>query len=146
MVDALVELSQQQRYEEAANVRDEVERLRALLQRHRRVESLRSYGRVILAIEGEGTVELDGGLLVDLDHRVDEDQNGNDAERAIVAQWLNLNSERVRILEVHSPMGISMPSDRIPTLSELCADLRCAPVDQPIPVNDLSLAVPVQAG
>jgi DNA polymerase III epsilon subunit family exonuclease len=146
MVDALVELSQQQRYEEAANVRDEVERLRALLQRHRRVESLRSSGRVILAIEGEGTVELDGGLLVDLDHRVDEDQNGNDAERAIVAQWLNLNSERVRILEVHSPMGISMPSDRIPTLSELCADLRCAPVDQPIPVNDLSLAVPVQAG
>jgi hypothetical protein len=91
-------------------------------------------------------VELDGGLLVDMDHRIDEDQNGNDAERAIVAQWLNLNSERVRILEVHSPVGLSMPSDRIPTLSELCADLRFAPVDQPIPVNDLLLAAPVQAG
>ncbi len=58
-------LSQAQAYEEAAGVRDDAERLRHLLVRHRQVESLRLAGRLVLRVEGEGTVELDGGLLVE---------------------------------------------------------------------------------
>ena len=58
-------LSRAQAYEEAAGVRDDAERLRHLLVRHRQVESLRQAGRVVLHVEGEGTVELCGGLLVE---------------------------------------------------------------------------------
>src|ERR1019366_7892757 len=65
LADHVAELAKHQRYEEAASVRDEAERLRHLLGRHRRVASLRRAGRVVLFIDGEGTVELDGGLLAE---------------------------------------------------------------------------------
>jgi len=127
-------LSGQQRYEEAALVRDEAERLRHLLGRHRRVESLRRAGRVVLLIDGEGTVELDGGLLAEsgamfgpeaaihsaMDSATAMTRDGHDDERIVVAQWLRANAERVRILEVESKLGLSMPAVRIPGLTDLC--------------------------
>ncbi|MGP0107399.1 MAG: exonuclease domain-containing protein [Acidimicrobiales bacterium] len=122
-------LSGQQRYEEAASVRDEAERLRHLLGRHRRVESLRRAGRVVLFIDGEGTVELDGGLLAEsgvmfgseaaMDPAMTMTRDGHDDERIIVAQWLRSNADRVRILEVESHLGMSMPAVRIPKLAGL---------------------------
>jgi DNA polymerase III epsilon subunit family exonuclease len=138
LADHVAELAKHQRYEEAASVRDEAERLRHLLGRHRRVASLRNAGRMILDIDGEGTLELDGGLLREADmlfgaepdpvtglamardgHDNDND-NDNDNERIIVAQWLRANADKVRILEVESTSGLSMPSIRIPRLHELC--------------------------
>ena len=65
MAEAVRVMAGQQRYEEAAVVRDEAERLRALLERHRQVVSLRLAGRVVLDVEGEGEVVLDGGLWVE---------------------------------------------------------------------------------
>jgi hypothetical protein len=50
--------------------------------------------------------------------------DGHEHERIIVAQWLHAHPERVRILEVESADGISMPADRIPRLAELCAPTR----------------------
>ena len=133
LVESLVALSQQQQYEEAAVVRDEVERLRRLLAGHRHVVSLRASGRMVLAIEGEGTVEIDDGLLVghgglpdgqpSLPGQEDPAQDGHDDERRIIAQWLNANSERVRIMEVDRDQGMCLPSDRIPTLVELISDM-----------------------
>lgn len=148
-------LSAAQEYEEAARLRDEAERLRHLLGRHRRVESLRRAGRVVLLIDGEGTVELDGGLLTEsgvlfgdaAEGRVGPGHgdsaatggggagrsggsarpaaalagDGHDNERIIVAQWLHANAASVRVLEVESTDGMSMPADRIPTLLELCS-------------------------
>ena len=61
--ERVAELSRSPRYEDAARVRDEAERLRHLVVRHRSVESLRRAGRLVLDIEGEGTVELEDGLL-----------------------------------------------------------------------------------
>ena len=55
---------EQQRYEEAASVRDEAERLRHLMERQRGIDSLRRAGRMTLEIVGEGTVVLEAGLLV----------------------------------------------------------------------------------
>jgi hypothetical protein len=130
MVERLLQLADQRRYEEAAAVRDEAEQLRRLLSRHRQVESLRAAGRVVLFIEGEGTVELEDGLLVDHGGthdlgRADQGESadgGLDAERMIISQWLEANPERVRIVEVSSHQGISVPSGRIPSLAELCGD------------------------
>ncbi len=129
MVARLAQLADQQRYEEAAATRDEVEQLRRQLARHRQVEMLRAAGRVVLFIEGEGTVEIEDGLLVDqggphdferAEHSPGEAaDNGLDAERMIISQWLDANPERVRIVEVSSDRGMCMSSGRIPSLAEL---------------------------
>jgi DNA polymerase III epsilon subunit family exonuclease len=135
MAEAVCRLAGEQRYEEAAAVRDEADRLRAQLERHRRVASLRAAGRVVLAVEGEGDVVLDGGLWVGsglegsggerddsnggLDQERDDSNGGLDQERAIVAQWLAAHAGMVRILEVESPSGMVSPACRIPALAEL---------------------------
>ena len=133
-------LAGRQRYEEAAAIRDEAERLRVLLERHRRTEALRAAGRVVLEIDGEGQVVLEQGVWVGSEVRsgpssargtgpdraagphadpLPPDQH--DHERSIVAEWLAANAEAVRILEVESPSGLGMPARRIPQLAELCA-------------------------
>jgi DNA polymerase III epsilon subunit family exonuclease len=134
-------LSRLQRYEDAARVRDDAERLRHLVVRHRSVESLRRAGRLVLHVEGEGTVEFDGGLLVErgtlfdgasdaalgrdtgLDPAFAVTADGHDNERLIVAQWLRANSAKVRVLSGDGCDGLSEPADRVPTLGELCAGL-----------------------
>ena len=104
-----------QRYEDAARVRDEAERVRHLIVRHRLVESLRRAGRTVLLVDGEGTVELDGGLLVETGSLFDDgggldpaftiSADGHDNERIIVAQWLRANADRVRVLEAAGRRG-----------------------------------------
>jgi DNA polymerase III epsilon subunit family exonuclease len=125
------ELSHQQRYEAAGAVRDEAEALRRLVDSHRRVTSLRDAGRVVLAIDGEGEVVLDGGLLVGAPQVVDLDGAGrrgggpdqcrkeDGCERSMVAQWLGAHAGEVRIVEVESPQGWALPADRVPELAEL---------------------------
>jgi len=131
-------LARSQRYEDAAKVRDDAERLRHLLVRHRRVQSLRRAGRVVLQVDGEGTIGLDGGLLLEtgslfdagdigtagLDPAFTAAADGHDNERMIVAQWLRANAGKVRVLEAEGPDGLAMPADRIPRLAELCGTLR----------------------
>ena len=129
--EKVAQLSRLQRYEDAARVRDEADRVRHLLVRHRLVESLRRAGRTVLLVGGEGTVELDGGLLVEtgslfdggggLDPAFTVSADGHDNERIIVAQWLRANADKVRVLESDGPEGMAMPADRVPRLGELCA-------------------------
>jgi DNA polymerase III epsilon subunit family exonuclease len=132
LANHVTDLSCQQRYEDAAWTRDEAERLRRLIVRRRRVGALRNAGRVVLLVEGEGTVKLDGGILVESREFFDPaasplfdpvmalTRDGHDNERIIVAQWIHANAERVQVLAVESDQGLSMPSDRVPTLKELC--------------------------
>ena len=153
MAHEVAHLAQQQRYEEAARLRDEADRLRHLIGRHRRAESLRQAGRVLLMVDGEGVVELDGGLLTATGTMFESGtggsggtggtggtggqsssegsgdaaspvlamtHDGHENERIIVAQWLHAHPERIRVLEVESADGISMPADRIPRLTDLC--------------------------
>ncbi len=63
-------LAEQQRYEEAADVRDRAEALAGLLRRHRRFDLLRRAGRVRLGI-GKTWVELHGGRLSRSGHATD---------------------------------------------------------------------------
>ena len=111
-------LAADQRYEEAAAARDEGERLRQLIVRHRRTEALRLAGRLELVVEGEGdgAVVLDGGHLVGGGQEVGPD--GDPDECRIIAQWLDANPGRVRVLE--SEHGWAWPAGRIPELTELC--------------------------
>ena len=122
-------------------MRDDAERLRHLVVRHRSVESLRRAGRLVLDVEGEGTVELDEGLLVESGTLFDGvtvrpagrsdgpdpvmavPADGHDNERLIVAQWLRANADKVRVLASDGCDGVSEPADRVPTLGELCVDL-----------------------
>ncbi len=124
MAEQVRGLADQQRYEEAGALRDEAERLRRQLERHRRVESLRSAGRVTLAVKGEGEVELDGGVWVGgwsgTDSLPVQSDDHHDQERAVVGQWLGAHSGSVRIVHVESPAGMGMPARRIPELGELC--------------------------
>ena len=136
--ERVVALSRLQRYEDAAGVRDDAERVRHLVVRHRSVESLRRAGRLVLHVEGEGTVEFDDGLLVESGTLFDDPPgppqgggghdpvlavaaDGHDNERHIVAQWLRANADKVRVLASDSRDGMSEPADRVPTLGELCA-------------------------
>lgn len=137
MAAELSSLAAQQRYEEAAAVRDEAERLRHLMGRHRRVSALRDAGRLVLLVDGDGVVELAGGLVAETRTLFDRPADsggagsggdpdraagtgdGHEDERVIVAQWLHANAEKVRVLDVESPSGLSMPAARIPQLAEL---------------------------
>jgi DNA polymerase III epsilon subunit family exonuclease len=133
MAERLTELSNEQRFEEAAAIRDEAERLRHLLETRRRVKSLSDAGRVTLMVDGEHPVELDCGLLVcrrstlatgnpghDRDCTAPMNPASRDNERIIVANWIEKNSTRVRVLDVESPVGLSVPSGPVPVLAELC--------------------------
>ena len=129
-------LSRLQRYEEAGRIRDEADRVRHLLVRHRLVESLRRSARTVLLVDGEGTVELDCGLLVETGSLFDDgggldpafavSADGHDNERIIVAQWLRANAAKVRVLESTGPEGMALPADRIPKLGELCTAVASA--------------------
>lgn len=122
-----------QHYEQAASARDEAERLRALIDRHRRMESLRQAGRVVVDIEGEGLVLIEDGLLVEgptlfgsaglavLDPAFAVTADGHDHERRIIAQWLSTHVDRIRLVEADGATGLSMPAARIPEMSELVA-------------------------
>ncbi len=65
MAEEMAVLAAAQRFEEAAEIRDQAEQLRRLLIRRRRIESLREAGRTVLQIEGDGIVVLEGGILVE---------------------------------------------------------------------------------
>jgi len=144
--DRVASLARAQAYEEAARVRDDAERLRHLLVRRRQVGSLRRVGRIVLLVEDEGTVELDGGLLVDsgslfgadtghpdarpataLDPAPTVSADGHENERVIVARWLRANAHKVRVIETDGPIGLALPADRIPTLGELCTRATTGP-------------------
>jgi hypothetical protein len=51
---------------------------------------------------------------------------GRDDEQTIVANWIEENSTRVRVLDVESSVGLAVPSGPVPVLAELC-DPWCGP-------------------
>jgi hypothetical protein len=118
LADRIRELAGQQRFEEAGALRDEIDELRARLDLHRRVAALREAGRMVLAVEGEGQVVLDRGVWTG---GTAEAGDRADPERAIVARWLADHAGSVRIVEVESSTGLSLPAGRIPELADLLA-------------------------
>lgn len=62
--DRMAALAVQERYEEAADVRDRAAALTHALRRQRRLDALRHAGRLVIECEGQGGAELFGGRLV----------------------------------------------------------------------------------
>ena len=124
------ELATEERYEEAADVRDRAEALSALLQRQRHFDRLRRAGHVRLRV-GKAWAELDNGLLsacgavgdppslldirnevpVDADVRIPlaAPSRSQADELLCIAQWLDKNATRVELDAVTGVLAEPLP-------------------------------------
>jgi DNA polymerase-3 subunit epsilon len=124
-------LAGDERYEEAADVRDRLAALAAAVRRQRRLDSLRRAGSVVVALPDRGGAELRSGRLV-RSWRGDDAQGVLDPgdaaeppaagtplprdladELACVASWLDEQAARVRL--VHCDGELASPLPRLPS-------------------------------
>jgi DNA polymerase-3 subunit epsilon len=125
-------LAGDERFEEAAEVRDRAAALAEALLRQRRLDGLRRAGRVVLELPGGGAAELDGGRLrrswrrsgadgadeLDLAGPLDGDPSlplPREAadEVACVAAWLEREAARVRLVSCDGELAL--PAAALPT-------------------------------
>jgi DNA polymerase-3 subunit epsilon len=129
-------LALDERYEEAADVRDRADALARALRRQRRFDALRASGRLIIEVPGQHGAELTGGRLVRawtgdaaqgaLPFETD-DGAGTDGpvprdladELACVAGWLEANAGRVRV--VHCDEGLRSLLPALPSFAAVQA-------------------------
>ena len=135
-------LAAEERFEEAAAVRDRAQALVNALVRQRRYEQLRRCGQLVLAIGESSVVELDRGRLVGVHQRAarsggqprlafdddlarDAPPSGVEADELLcVASWLDRNCHKLTIIHVEGPYtnpAVALPdfTARQPSLSSL---------------------------
>lgn len=118
-------LAGEERFEEAADVRDRASALSMAIRRQRRLDGLRRAGRVVIEVPGRGGVELDGGLLVrswtgpqppltfDVATAVSGPLPRHLADEvACVAAWLEHEAGRVRLVSCSDLLA--SPAGRLP--------------------------------
>jgi DNA polymerase III subunit epsilon len=124
-------LAERERFEEAADMRDRAAALAGTLRRQRRIDAVRRAGRLVVEVDGNGGVELAGGLLV----RAWGRQPGDTAQLALtaaaapaddpvpgaplprhladevaaVAAWLDANAGRARIVSCDGELASALP-------------------------------------
>jgi DNA polymerase-3 subunit epsilon len=127
-------LAVDERFEEAADVRDRASALSMAIRRQRRLDGLRRAGRVVVEVPGRGGVELDGGLLVRSWTGVDQAPLSFDVatevrgplprhladEVAVVAAWLEHEAARVRLVSCSDLLA--SPVGRLPRFEPQAAD------------------------
>ena len=112
-------LARDERFEEAADVRDRADALATALRRQRRLGQLAVSGRIVLEVPGGG-VELDGGVLTrawgtaggdDLNSAALALETPTDVadEMLLVGAWLDANAHRVRLIEAAGTMCSPLP-------------------------------------
>ncbi len=123
--DRMAALAREQRFEEAADVRERAAALSAALDRQRRIDRLRRAGRLAIAVD-DGGAELVGGRLVaswagaqaplpsegevvDLRQPVGREEVD---ELLCVARWLDERAAQVRI--THCDGGLATPLPDLP--------------------------------
>ena len=117
-------LAGEERFEEAADVRDRASALASAVRRQRRLDGLRRAGHVVVELPGRGGVELDGGLLVrswsgpqppltlDIEGRSPSETRTPlprhlADEVAVVAAWLEREAGRVRLVSCSDELASS---------------------------------------
>jgi hypothetical protein len=134
----MLALAGDERFEEAADVRDRASALASAIRRQRRLDAVRRAGRVLLEVPGRGGVELDGGVLVRSWHgnqppltlEVTPGGETSDArgplprhladEVAVVAAWLEREAARVRLVSCSE--GLVSATVRIPRFEPIAGD------------------------
>ena len=125
--ERMAALARDHRFEEAADVRERAAALSAALERQRRLERLRSAGRVLIELDDGGGAELVNGHLVRswADHQpplgLDLHQPASGAvvardevdELLCVARWLDERAGRYRL--THCDGGLASPFPRLPS-------------------------------
>ena len=94
----LAALSRQQRFEEAAGVR---EHIRALVESLRRVRAaaMLARGGTIRLVIGSSTVTITDGDLTDVDGRaLPAEADGHPDERRLISAWIARNLHRIRLI------------------------------------------------
>jgi DNA polymerase-3 subunit epsilon len=138
-------LAAEERYEEAADVRDRLAALTAAVRRQRRLDGLRRAGAVLVELPGRGGAELrsgrlvrswrddDGqGVLAPPDGDVDPGSPGSPLPRELadelscVAGWLEEQAGRVRL--VHCDGELASPLPRLPSYAPGRGERRVADV------------------
>jgi DNA polymerase-3 subunit epsilon len=122
----MLALALDERFEEAADMRDRASALASAIRRQRRLDGLRRAGRIVIEVPGRGGVELDGGLLVrswtGAQPPLTLDIARGDAaqplprhladEVAVVAAWLEKEASRVRLVSCSDQLA--SPAIRVP--------------------------------
>jgi DNA polymerase-3 subunit epsilon len=116
-------LALERRFEEASKVRDQAAALSGLLQRQRKIDSLRRAGRIIVEIPGWGRAEIQNGFLVNtLDEAELKDSFTSEANRAAeivrkedadelwcISRWVNSQSSNLKIIYCDLPLASQFP-------------------------------------
>jgi DNA polymerase-3 subunit epsilon len=127
-------LAAEERFEEAADVRERAASLAAALQRQRRISALVGAGRLVVEVRGQGGAELSQGMLVRAWSATADDQptlfDGPDAwadltsgtlrpdrpipkhladELGCVASWLDERAPRLRIVHCDDGLASRLP-------------------------------------
>ncbi|HET7653454.1 MAG TPA: DEDD exonuclease domain-containing protein [Acidimicrobiales bacterium] len=118
--DKMRVLAVQQRFEEAATIRDRASAFARAVARQRRLDGLRRSGRLDVEVPGEERAVLDGGRLVLGDAaelfpaltQTDDERRLAD-ELACVAEWLDRRAGRMRLVSCDGELASPLP--RLPT-------------------------------
>ncbi len=134
LADRMVRLAEQERFEEAADVRDRADALATALHRRDRIDGLRQSGLLRLLVDGTSTIEFHDGRLVDTHplgdpgtqlpttpSSVRDPEHPQDMplpkeladELNCVASWLQKNAHRIVV--DHCDGVLAEPVDRPPT-------------------------------
>jgi DNA polymerase-3 subunit epsilon len=125
--ERMVALARDRRFEEAADVRERAAALSAALERQRRLERLRSAGRVLIELDDGGGAELVNGHLVrswadnqpPLGLELHQPASGSFVgcdevdELLCIARWLDERAGRYRL--THCDGGLASPYPRLPS-------------------------------
>jgi len=135
-------LAGQQRYEEAAELRDRAAALSRALERQRRFDAIRRCGALTVATPDGAWATIDRGVMVDAGGAPPPDRPDDDArstphasratpafpvsadlplprhlvdEVATITSWLEARADRIRLLASEQPLW--WPADRLPTFT-----------------------------
>lgn len=118
--ERMLDLSSQQRFEEAAEVRRRASALSGALRRHRQVESLRSAGRITLEVAGQGTTTLNRGRLIEEHETIAASATQPRPVLAVatkeeidelwcVASWFESQAHTLRLVHCDHPLSSPYP-------------------------------------
>jgi hypothetical protein len=116
----MVDLASQQRFEEAADIRRRASALSTALRRKYLLDSIRSTGRLVVELPGVGVTIVERGRLaehwseheasdISHDRLIDVAHKDEVDELWCVANWLNTQAEKLRLVHCDQPLSSRYP-------------------------------------